>query len=763
MNPTCLRIDRATRSLWQVKADGTNRLAISRMQCYTISDPIGFAGIGISRRSPMVWVCQRMSAPKRESDRKQEAYQAQRGTFVTSFRVRMAAGAAVIVLAVVVAYLPAITGKFVFDDALLLTKYSPIHTRDGLYRLWCTTESLEYYPVSYSMFWLEWRLWGLDPVGFHVTSLALHIVETLLIWAVLRRLSIPCAYLAAALFALHPVNVESVAWIAQQRNMMAMLFFLLSILWYLKALRSLGGLRERAMQAATTARLESTRRETASGFFDRSSLIPHPSSFYWLSLAAFVLAMLSKGSAAVLPVLVLGIIWWLRRLTWRELLRIAPFLLLAVALTAVNVWFQTHSKGEVIRAADFAERLLGAGGVVWFYLYKAFLPLHLAFVYPSWRIEAVNLLWWLPLSAAFIVSAVLWWFRRGWGRPLLFAWSYFCVSLVPVLGFTDAGFMKYSLVADHYQHIAIIGAIAAAAAAWGAWREQVRHNAPWAAIAAVTAFAAACTLAFLTGRQAGLYHDPIELYRATLQVNPECWLAYNNLGAARANSGRLQDGIECFQQSLQLNPNYAEAHSNLGAALARSGRLPEAIEHYHQAVRLKPDYANAHLNLGAAMAMSGRPQEAIECYQEALRLEPGCAEAYNNLGLVMAGTGRPQEAIEYFENALRLDQWHADAHNNLGEALVKTGRLSEAIAHFQQALRLSPDFSIAYFNLAMAYAQLQQSSDAVAAAQKALQLALSSGQNGLARKIDDWLNANYGTVTKPQKASPPGESSSAHH
>ena len=683
-----------------------------------------------------------MSTRKKESDNNQRARQARRGTIVASLRVRLVVGAAAIVLAVILAYLPAISGKFIFDDALLLTKYSPIHAGDGLCRLWCTTESLEYYPLSYSMFWLEWRLWGLDPVGFHVTSLVLHVVETLLIWVILRRLSIPGAYLAAALFALHPVNVESVAWIAQQRNMMAMLFLLLSILWYLKATRSHGG---------------------PWGRENPSSLISHPSSCYYLSLFAFALAMLSKGSAAVLPVLVLGIVWWLRPLTWRELLRIAPFLLLAAALTAVNVWFQTHSQEEVIRSAGFTERLLGAGGVVWFYLYKAFLPLELAFIYPSWHIDAADLLWWLPLSASLIVTAVLWRFRKGWGRPLLFAWGYFCVSLAPVLGFTDVGFMKYSLVADHYQHIAIIGVVALTAAGWGTWREQMRHKAPWAAISAAAAFAAACTLAFLTWRQSGLYHDPVGLYQATLQKNPESWLAYNNLGAAWANSGRLQDGIDCFQRSLQLNPNYAEAHSNLGAALARSGRLQEAIEHYHRALKLKPDYANAHLNLGAALAMSGRPQEAIECYQEALQLEPGCAEAYNNLGLVMAGTGHPQEAIAHYETALRLDQAHADAHNNLGEALIKTGRLNEAIAHFQQTLRHRPDFTVAYFNLATAYAQLQQSSDAVAAAKKALELARSSGQKSLAKKIEDWLNAYYAKMTNPERAFPPGDSSLPPH
>ena len=216
------------------------------------------------------------------------------------------AGVAIIVLAAFLAYLPSINGGFVLDDDLLVTENNLIQTPDGLRKLWCTTESVEYYPVTNSTFWIEWRLWGMNPTGYHVINLILHIVETLLIWVILRKLSIPGAFLAAMIFAVHPVNVESVAWIAQRKNVMAMLFFLLSILWYLKA-------------DMPTASVGMAPVHSHGGPWERdktfSSFILHPSSFhfwYWLSLAAFVLAMLSKGSAAVLPVLLLGILWWLR-------------------------------------------------------------------------------------------------------------------------------------------------------------------------------------------------------------------------------------------------------------------------------------------------------------------------------------------------------------------------------------------------------------------------------------------------------------------
>jgi len=658
------------------------------------------------------------------------------------------AGVTLIALLAILAYLPSIRGGFVMDDDMFVKENNLIQAPDALRKLWCTAEYDEYYPVSYSTIWIERRLWEMTPTGYHVVNLILHIVEALLIWAILRKLSIPGAFLAAVVFIVHPVNVESVAWIAQRRNVVAMLFFLLSILWYLKAdmPAAIAGMAPPRSHAGPWKRVTSL-----------WPLAPSPSPlFYCLSLAAFMLAMLSKGSAAVLPVLLLGIIWWLRSLTRRNLVRMAPFFLMAVVLTGVNIWFQTHGENIEIRNAGFAERLLGAGGVVWFYLYKALLPIDLAFIYPQWHIEAGNPMWWLPLLAALIVTAVLWRYRKGWSRPMLFAWGFFCVSLVPVLGFTDVGFMKHSLVADHYQHIAVIGVIALAAAGWSIWHQRTRNTAHW--ITTAVAVVAMGALAFLTWRQSGIYHNAISLYQATLQKNPGCWAAYYNLGNEFGQTGRLQEAIEHYQQALRLRPDYAEAHNNLGNAFVQTGRLQEAIEHYRQALRLEHDYADAHLNLGVALTNAGRPQEAIEYFRQALRLSPDSIEAHNNLGATLAQTGRYKEAIEHFQQALRLNPVNAEVHNSLGRALANAGRLQEAFDHFQQALQLKPEFINVYYNLALVYAKMQQSSQAVAAAQKGLELARSSGQTNLAKQIDDWLNSYRVKLSNSPNASPSSES-----
>jgi tetratricopeptide (TPR) repeat protein len=642
-----------------------------------------------------------------------------------------------------VAYLPALNGGFILDDDVLLTKNPSIKAPDGLFQFWCTTEPYDYWPVTNTALWFEWRLWAMNSPGYHVTNLILHVVESLLIWIIMRRLSIPGAFLAAVIFAVHPVNVESAAWIAQRKNMMSLLFFLLSILWYLKYF----GLAPPRL----AAKLSMVHRPLPAD----SSFIPHPSSFYfwyWLSLAAFVLAMLSKGSAAILPILLLAIVWWLRpRWTvfisrW-DIVRTVPFFAVAVALTAVNLWFQSHGEEVMVRNADFTERVLGAGAVVWFYLYKAILPFDLAFIYPQWQIEHGNPLWWLPLVGALAVTAALWRYRKSWSRPLLFAWVFFCAALVPVMGFTDVGFMKYSLVADHYQHIAIIGVIALAAASWSVWRRRARGGERRAAT--VVAVVVAGTLAFLTYRQSEIYRDNIVLYTATLEKNPNCWMAQNNLGNVLIQAGRPRDAIEHCQRALELNSNYAKAHYNLGTALKAIGQYQQAIEHFEQALKLEPDYAEVHYNYGNIFIHSGQPLEAIEHYRHALQSKPNFTEAHNNLGIALADIGRFSEAIEHYNQALILDPGYAEAHNNLGCALDHTGWLPEAIEQYEQAIRLKPDYDAAYSNLVLAYAKAGRSADAIAAARKAIELARSKGRTAQAEEIENWLNS-YRPAGRPR-------------
>ena len=557
----------------------------------------------------------------------------------------MPAGIAIIVGAVLIIYLPAISGGFILDDDCYLTTSPIVKASDGLYRFWCTTEATDYWPATNTTFWIEWRIWGMNPTGYHVTNLILHIASSLLIWLILRRLSIPGAFWAAMIFAVHPVNVASVAWIAERKNLIAMLFFLLSIMCYLKT-----------VMPTTSVGMAPAR--SHGGPWERVTSLWRPAPrlsrlFYWLSLAAFVVAMLGKGSVAMLPVLLLLVIWWLRPVMRWDLARTAPFFMVAATLTGVNVWFQTHGTEVVLRNSGFIERLLGASGVVWFYLDKAIFPVDLTFVYAQWHIEVDNPLWWLPLLAVLIVTSVLWRYHKGWSRPFAFAWGFFCIALIPVMGFADVGFMRHSLVADHYQHVALIAVIALAAALWSTWYRTAQGAVHWAVM--ILPVAAAGALAFQTWSRSGLYYDKITLYQVTLEKNPDFWMGHYNLGNALADADRLSEAIEHYKRALQLNPDHYKAHNNLGVTLVQAGQYQEAIEHYRQSIKLNPDYPDAYYNLGIVLDRTGHTYEAIQNYEQALRLKPDDAEVCNNLGKALVKIDRTQEAIERFEQAVRLE------------------------------------------------------------------------------------------------------------
>ncbi len=394
---------------------------------------------------------------------------------------------------------------------------------------------------------------------------------------------------------------------------------------------------------------------------------------------------------------------------------------------------------------QFCPASAGAGGVVWFYLYKALLPLNLYFVYPQWHIETHDLLWWLPLIAALSVTVVLWRYRMVWSRPLLFAWGFFCVSLLPVLGFIDVGYMQYSLVADHYQHIAIIGVIALVSALWGLWHERMRGATHWAAT--IVAIMAVGTLTFLTFQQNGMYSNAMTLYQATLEKNPDCWMAHNNLGSTLDDMDRPWEAIEHCQQALRLKADYFEAHNNLGVALGKLGRLSESLEHFQQSLQINPNYSEAHNNLGITLCKTGRPLEAIKHFQQALQGKPDFPEAQSNLGNALVQAGRSHEAIEHYQQALRMKPDFPEAHNNLGNIFKVAGQYQQAIDHYRQAILYKPDSAQTYYNMALAYAKISRPEEALAAAQQALNLAHSKGQTALAKKIEEWLNSNRASLS----------------
>ena len=638
------------------------------------------------------------------------------------------AAGALLAMAAVLVYWPALTGGFVWDDDTMLTRNDMVKAASGLYRMWFTTEPLDYWPLTNSSLWLEWRVWGMHSTGYHVTNLLLHISSGLLVWAILRRLMIPGALLAAFLFVVHPVNVESVAWIAQRKNTLSMVFFLLSILWFLR-------------QEFPPAEPEKppTRRSAASkpSSTDRSGVGP----WYWLSLVTFVLAMLSKGSVAILPGVLLLLIWWRRgAITRTDLLRTVPFFAVAGALTLLNIWFQRHYMTGGIRHVTFVQRALGAGAVIWFYLDKALLPIRLSFVYPQWEIRSDDVRWWLPLSAALATTALLvWQRRRPMVRALLCAWMFFCLALLPVMGFTDVYFMTFSLVADHYQHIALLGVVACVAAGVSLASGHVQGPVGvrlWGGVLVVV-------LGLATWRQSREYTDPETLYRSTLAINPSSSLMHNNLGAVLVDRS-IDEAISQFRESLRLNPDRV-AYNNLCHALEQAGRTNEAITACEQALRVDPTLSTAHNDLGAALASLGHADQARAEFEAALKLDGNYADAHNNLANILIATGHQAEAIDHYREALRVTPDFAAAHGNLGLALDRQGKTDEAINQYREALRLEPNLAAARNRLD---ALLRQSGQTEAIARDKDALRSNPGQPGLHVSLGNSLLE----AAKPQEA-----------
>jgi len=603
-------------------------------------------------------------------------------------RKRICLLAAVLVGLTLASYRPALSGGFVWDDDNSLTRNPLMQSASGLRQFWWSTAPADYWPVTESIFWLEWRAWGERPAGYHAINLGLHLASCFLLWSILDRLRISGAWLAAVLFALHPVNVESVAWIAELKNVLAMGF-------YLGALRAFlnGGW----TSSATANRWG--RNEWQS---------------YLAALLLFLLALLSKGSAVVLPLVVLGLIRWHRPLQRGDTGLLAPFFALGAGLALVNVWFEGHrfGPGEVIRHAGGLERVLGAATAVWFYLSKALLPVGLSFVYPLWRIDLRNPLWYLPLAAAIGLTFLL----AARSRPLFWAWMYFCVALIPVMGFADTFFMQFSLVADHYQYLALAGVAALAGYGWHYWRLHA------AAVANVVAASAIGACALLTWRQAGNYRDAITLYRATIKANPGCSLACYNLGVALLAEDRPAEAAASFEQGLRSDPGSIGGHLNLGNALRSLGRRNEALAQYRLTWKLQPTDAEAHYNAGIILGEEGRLADAAAEYRVALGLQPGYAEARVNLAMTLRDAGHVPEAVTEFRRAQKLRPGSAEISNDLGIALADEGDLVSAIAEMRRALALRPDFPEAQNNLGNLLRQEGQAAEAQIHYERAVEL-----------------------------------------
>jgi tetratricopeptide (TPR) repeat protein len=648
--------------------------------------------------------------------------------------------AAAIILLTFVAYLPALRAGFVWDDDTHLINNVVLQDW-GLYRAWFTAEPPNYWPLTWSSYWLEHQLWGLEPFGYHLTNLLLHTASSLLMWQILLRLGIPCAWLSALLFAIHPVNVESVAWIAQRKNALSLIFYLLAVLLYLR------------FEDRHDLHLE-----------NRHDLHLEDSDgarSYRLAVVSFLCSMLAKGAAATMPVVLLILAWWRRgAIRGLDVRRSLPFFAIAAAMSGVEIAFQyLRSIGDtVVRTDNFFARLAGAGWEIWFYAYKALWPTDLCFIYPRWNIDPTSWLSYLPGVAAAGLLALAWRFRTSWGRPLVFGLGYFIVTLAPVLGFIDFYFLRYSFVADHYQYVSIIGVIALATAG-GATLLGRAPAAPWLGRALAASVVAALML--LSWQRSLAFYDAETLWRDTIAKNPNDFTAHYNLASRLYEAGDTNAAMHHYRQALRIWPASPTAHNNLGIALRSQGHLDAAIQHFERALETTPRAAEPHSNLASTLLTKGRVEEAIQHFRAALASNPTLAGTHRALGIALQSQQHATQAAHHLREALRLDPESPATLNAL--ALLLATSASPEVRDPAEALRLARRASAltkrpkarTLHALAVANAALGHFDAARQNIRAAQNLAEATGQQQLAaeiRKHRDRIEAGapiYGDPARP--------------
>jgi tetratricopeptide (TPR) repeat protein len=595
-------------------------------------------------------------------------------------------------IATFIAYQPAWNGTPIWDDDGHITK-PELRSLSGFAHIWTQLGATQqYYPLMHSIFWLEYHLWGDSTLGYHLVNILLHFFSALLLVCILRRLAIPGAWFVAAVFALHPVQAESVAWISELKNTLSGVFFLSTILVYLK--------------------FDSERKR----------------KLYIIAIGLFILGLMSKSVIATLPVALLVIIWWKQgKINWKnDVIPLLPFFAVGIASGLFTSWVERKFIGAQGNEFNFTiiERCLIAGRVTWFYLSKIFLPMDLIFIYPRWTVSQT--IWWqylFPFATLILMGAL--WISRNRSRAPLSAFLFFSALLFPVLGFFNVYPFRFSFVADHFQYLACIGPIVILSVwIFGLLKGSLRS---------VICAAILLTLGALTWKQSETYSDAETLYRTTIKKNPACWMAYNNLGKLLAENGRMDGVMSDFQMALKINPAYQEAHYNLGIVLAKMGRTDEAVAQYRKAIEIKPDYSDAYNNLGLLVAGMGQIDEAIGYYRKSLEIKPRFAEAWNNLGNALSQSGQTDEAITYYRKALNINSNYAEAHYNFGLLLSKIGRTDEAIVHYQKALEINPRDCESQNAFGLLLAQIGRNDESISHYRKALEINVNfiEAQNNL--------------------------------
>ncbi len=623
-------------------------------------------------------------------------------------------------MATFVAYLPAVHGGFIWDDDGHVSNNNTLRTLHGLWQIWFEpSANCQYYPLTFTAFWAEYQLWNLGTFGYHVVNVLMHATVAVLLWQVLKRLQVRGARLAAAIFALHPVCVMSVAWMTELKNTLSATLALCAALAYLRA--------------------------TGLGEGDVTSK-PRPLNgwYYAASLALFQLALFAKTAVSFLPVTLLLVTWWReRRLNWRTVWPLAPLFGISLAMGRMTIFIEQHAAGASGARFDlsFLERLLISGRSFWFYLGNLLLPHLSPFVHERWKVDPAQWPQYVYPAATVALLGGLWCRRRRLGKGLLVALLHFYVSTSLLIFMVVLYMMRYTFVSDHWQYFGSMGVVAAAAAGIMGGLELVGKGRPL--LKPVVCGLLLMALGTLTWRQCGMYRDMETLWRVSLEREPDNHLAHANLGQVLIRRGEMDEAIYHMQKALELEPDNSDDHSGLANAYYQRGRVEDAIQEYELAVKYEKKNFMAHINLANILAGKGRMTEAISHYRSALAVFPEDGLAWNDLGAAQLQTGRQDDAISSFQKAVQAKPDFVPAQENLDlvawslatspDPSARNG--ARAVELSRPLVRLTGGSNALFLStLSAAYAESGQFPEAVTNAQRALKVA--ENQNNAALVSD---------------------------
>jgi protein O-mannosyl-transferase len=516
-----------------------------------------------------------------------------------------------IFLLTIIVFFPVLLNGFIWDDDAIYDN-PLIQSSHGLAQFWFTpkanTRELHYWPVVYTTFWFEHRLWSDNPFGYHLINLLLHALNIILLWKLLQKINIPGAGFCAILFAVHPVHVESVAWAIERKDVLSVFFYLAAFLIFLE-------------------------------YLDKRTWIK-----YLVSLSLFLCAMLSKSITVTFPVAILLCLWWKNGTIRKpEFISLLPFFVLAISISYFDVQF-VHQRSSLTQfGLTIGQRIYIAGKSLWFYLGKLLVPFNLITIYPRWNLTISSFTqYFYPLTfLAFLGTLFLG--KKYFGRGAISALAFFAITLSPTLGFLDFSFMYHTFVADRYQYLASIGPLILAGAI--GYKLYITANLKWKPIFRITGIAVIALLCFLTWKQADRYENDETLFRYTIAKNANAWLAYNNLGYMLTTNQKYEEAEQCYLRAIALKPDFVYVYNNFGLMLIKQNRNQEAIKYFQLAIKYGPVFTEAYDNLGVALALQGKMNEAIICFKKAIILNPYDVQAKYNLDKANRELNQPRVKI----------------------------------------------------------------------------------------------------------------------